>query len=859
VEKKGGRSETNTASEHEQGAKAYLQTLHGNKPEGTFILIWTLKDKKSFWAPTIEDALSYIEGVKDHDTYVGMGLARTKLKHNQRVKAADVAGITAIYADIDVAGDGHKKAGLPETLEDARKIADEMPCGPPSMIVHSGHGLQAYWVFKEPWLLPNSEENLKAQTFSKRFGDTLKARAAFYGYTIDSVFDLARVLRIPGTRNCKIKGAEVWAKIIECNPDIRYSRADLDKHMVPGDESATGGDKAESLAPVVTDHVILDPRAEPPAEKFDQLRQVDPEFLQVWEKARAFESASEYDQSLANRAARVNWEDQEITNLIIAWRRKHKEGLSEIIKRPDKIRRTIAKARAWVGSISDDDKEPRGSSPKKGGKRGPSIAQVVIETAESIVSDLFYDQTKEGFARVNHNGFSANVNLQSEQFKSLVAKSVYKKTGKVPSAQALNEAVMVLRGKALFEREQMNLDKRVGWGDDAALYYDIADNAGHVVRVTPNGWEVLAGSPTRFRRTAQQLPQVMPVPQGDIRTLLPLLQISENDQREQACLELCDLVVRFIPGIPQAIRVAAGDHGSGKSSRERQKKALVDPSSCNLSSLNTYRIDQAAHQLHSEYATVFDNVSSLTRECADLFCNVSTGGTRFRRKLYTDIDGIILDLQGVLVLTGINSPVIGFPDLLDRSVTFSYGRIDPAARREETEILVEFENARQGILGGIFNTLSKMMKIKPKLKTRYLPRMADYSLWAMAAAEALGFGADLFLKVYQGNIDQALRETIKANVVATLLLDILDKDGQFKGTISELLGNLNNHRKKRNIPDNVTGWPKDPGALGRKLTEIGPALAEFGFEVRKDRTTLSREISIGRILLGRESGDGSGV
>jgi hypothetical protein len=558
-------------------------------------------------------------------------------------------------------------------------------------------------------------------------------------------------------------------------------------------------------------------------------------------------TASGHDQALVSLLAHRGITDRE---MLVGWlwaRRQSCGDDTEKLCRPDYIAGTIAKA---LERISDDDKgdeTPEGSNPKKGGKGGPSIAQIVVKIAEGIIADLFHDQTKEAFARVSNNGFSANVNLQSDQFKSLLAKCTYEKKGKVPSAQALNEAITVLRGKALFDRKQINLDKRVGWGEDEALYYDIADSAGHVVRITASRWEVLAGPPTRFRRTAQQLPQVMPAPQGDVRALLPFLRIDEDEQRGRACLELCDLVTRFVPGIPQPIRVASGAQGSGKSSRELQKKKLVDPSSCNLSSLNPYRVDQAAHQLNSEYVTVFDNISTINHECSDLFCKVSTGGTSFKRKLYSDTDGVILDLRGILILTGIGSPVIGFPDLQDRSVTFLYDRIDPTSRREEKEILAEFEAAREGILGGIFNTLSKAMDIKAKLTTRYLPRMADYCLWGMAVAEALGFGADVFLKAYRGNIDKALRDTVRTNVVATLLLDVLGDEREFRGTMAELLGSLNYHRQRKGFSEDIAGWPKDPGALGKKLVELGPALAEFGFEVERKRSEGSREVWIRKI------------
>ena len=59
------------------------------------------------------------------------------------------------------------------------------------------------------------------------------------------------------------------------------------------------------------------------------------------------QSASSYDMSLANLAALAGWTDQEIANLVIAWRRENKEDLVKALRR-DYIMRTIAKARSGI-------------------------------------------------------------------------------------------------------------------------------------------------------------------------------------------------------------------------------------------------------------------------------------------------------------------------------------------------------------------------------------------------------------------------------------------------------------------------------------------------------------------------------
>lgn len=91
--------------------------------------------------------------------------------------------------------------------------------------------------------------------------------------------------------------------------------------------------------------LILDPKAIPPFEKFDLLCEVEAKFRLSWEHKRGDfddQSASAYDQSLANLAAMARWNDQEIANLLIAHRRKHSADLK---LRQDYFDRTIAAAR----------------------------------------------------------------------------------------------------------------------------------------------------------------------------------------------------------------------------------------------------------------------------------------------------------------------------------------------------------------------------------------------------------------------------------------------------------------------------------------------------------------------------------
>ena len=95
--------------------------------------------------------------------------------------------------------------------------------------------------------------------------------------------------------------------------------------------------------------------AEPPADKLAALCSGDPAFLATWEHKRrdlSDESPSGYDLALASRAAAAGWTDEEVANLLVAFRRRHGLDVAKAI-REDYLAHTIARARWWqVGHAS---------------------------------------------------------------------------------------------------------------------------------------------------------------------------------------------------------------------------------------------------------------------------------------------------------------------------------------------------------------------------------------------------------------------------------------------------------------------------------------------------------------------------
>lgn len=327
---------------------AFASALLGSVPQTMTSMLWTLQDKRSTWVPLGDGTDAVAQGAEalaraGNDVYVAVSVADAPGRPFTRISSDNSAGIMGLWADVDIADvDVHKKWNLPPDEAAAKDLLDRAGV-PPSIVVHSGHGLQAWWLFQDFWLFDSESDRLAAADLSMRWNTTLRVRAAERDWTVDSTFDLARVMRVPGTVNRK-GGAALPVRLLELSGQ-RYGRDDFDPFCV--DDGVLRRMGVTPDRSYVVEGLRLHETAWPPGEKLDAMLEADPTFSASWNRKRrdlADQSGSSYDLSLASIAVMAGWTDQEIADLIIASRRKHRDDVSKGL-RVDYVARTIARAR----------------------------------------------------------------------------------------------------------------------------------------------------------------------------------------------------------------------------------------------------------------------------------------------------------------------------------------------------------------------------------------------------------------------------------------------------------------------------------------------------------------------------------
>ncbi len=214
--------------------KQYLEDLFRGCTEG-YITITTLPGaiNRHFPVTEIEQAAAYC-AQSGLNTYYGTALRKEKLDPHRRGSGGNISTVVCMYADIDIKGPAHKQEKLPESWEEATSFLNELSL-PPTYLIDSGNGIHAVWLLDEPFHIGSEDDRKRISTISLGFGGYLIQEARNrYGWNLDNVQDIARMLRAPDTKNLKTNPPKL-ARIIEYN-DIRYPLSVFEAHRIRTEE-----------------------------------------------------------------------------------------------------------------------------------------------------------------------------------------------------------------------------------------------------------------------------------------------------------------------------------------------------------------------------------------------------------------------------------------------------------------------------------------------------------------------------------------------------------------------------------------------------------------------------------------------
>lgn len=391
-------------------------------PKGCLLCIYTLPNRMTHWC-TLAEAPSLVARLsKRLEVYVGVGVGVPRQKDANRsaprLNSDEVVYFPAVVGDFDVSRVGHKGANLWASYEEVAAFLDAI-FYPPTLRVHTGGGVQCWWMFHTPIYVPEIGR-AAAEEITKGWAAYLqRAAKAFAGRPLDAVWDLARIMRIPDSLNHK--GDEPRSVYLLASGGRRYEAKSPEAPplTLPTAASSLEAPHLRNPAAVEPTHedFVLSAHAEPPAAKFAVMMQLEPKFRLSWHRERKGlsdpKNASNTDMSLANYGAGNGWSEQEIVNLLIAHRRFHRDDLN--LDRHDYYRKTLEKAFAKRReNVAMDELDEAMSTPGTKPDRDKLLAVVQKTTGVPIARLVMTGDHKPVFAVHLDDGQSVPLGSQAK-------------------------------------------------------------------------------------------------------------------------------------------------------------------------------------------------------------------------------------------------------------------------------------------------------------------------------------------------------------------------------------------------------------------------------------------------------------
>ena len=463
----------------------------------------------------------------------------------------------------------------------------------------------------------------------------------------------------------------------------------------------------------------------------------------------------------------------------------------------------------------NEDEDPA----DKKGKR-PSQATVLVDLAGDV--ELWHDSDQVAFATVEVKGHKENWRVTSSGFRRWLLRLYWEAYEAAPSAQAVQDALGVLEGKATFAGEQYDTSIRVAM-HDGNLYLDLVNADWEVVEITDTGWTVIQNPPVKFRRTKGMAPLPRPVVNGDINALRGFINIGSD---QQWVLILAWLISALWPEGPYPILIVNGEQGSAKSTLVKILKMLIDPNKAPLRSQPRDERDLMI-AANNSWCLSFDNLSSIQPWLSDAFCRLSTGGGFSTRALYADAEETIFQSQRPVVFDGIED-LATRGDLLDRALILHLPTIPEKDRKPEIIFWKQFDMVKSSLLGALLDAMPYIIRELPNTTADKFPRMADFARLGMATERAFNLKEGTFTEAYsdvRGNSDQLV---IESSPIGEPLMALAAR-GDWEGKVSDLLKDLD--AMVGDSTKNRKGWPKTSARLSNLIRGIVPSMRQLHVHV----------------------------
>lgn len=478
----------------------------------------------------------------------------------------------------------------------------------------------------------------------------------------------------------------------------------------------------------------------------------------------------------------------------------------------------------------------RKSTQRRESEKGDSQATTLVALAAK--AEKFHDDSGEAYARIDQDGHREVWRIGSKSFKYWLQRKFWMVMGTAPNAQALQDAIGVLRGQAIYDGRLRETAVRIS-GNDDCIWLDLANDKWQAVRIDKDGWQIVDNPDVTFVRPRGVLPLPTPIRGGSLDELRELINVSEDTDW---MLIIAWLVAALRPRGPYPVLSVNGEQGSAKSTLCRILRSLIDPNRAALRSAPRDERDLMIAGSNGHFVAL-ENLSKIPDWLSDALCRLSTGGGFGTRELFSDGEEKLFEGQRPVLLNGITE-LCTRSDLLDRAICVSLSAIPDSRRTTESDLWARFDAIRARTLGALLDAVSQACSARADVRLTSLPRMADFVTWVVAAEPALLWKPGAFLSAYQGNRAIANESAIESSILSGPLISFMEGRDEWQGTATDLKIALEQEADEHVVKSK--DWPKKPHLLSGEIKRIAPNLRRTGINVEFGKESGKRFIRIMR-------------
>lgn len=470
------------------------------------------------------------------------------------------------------------------------------------------------------------------------------------------------------------------------------------------------------------------------------------------------------------------------------------------------------------------------------------------KTSKIIISN---NDPSRVYASIQVNEHQETFEIDSKATKTLrwLKATYYKETREIHSEESFKQALDIIKGQAFYggATKTENIPKRISF-DGYAFYYDLVSPDWKLVKISKDNIESVGQNINTpiFAKSKNQSEQTSPnflFDGNPIKEFCKFIKIEEFFS--------VHLITMFISNIACPIAVIVGPQGSLKSSQSAFIKKIVDPSGAKKEEQLSHlpkKIDDLNIHLNNNYLVAFDNISWITNETSDTLCKAITGTSYSKRELYTNDDETVLKFRGKIILDGITINIDN-GDLIERSIIYNSETIDKKDRLSDTEAEQIFRKLLADLLGQIFITLQKALKIYDSVtdELKELPRMADFAIWGEAISRALGYEPCGFLDWYWAKINSGLEIQNETSPLIPFLNE--QKIDNLWIQVKDLYHRFSDYVILNHYDKGSRNFPKSSGRLRQYLTRVKPLLDQSNYKVEFKKNTEDNEFTKGSTLI----------